>query len=418
MHFGVLLSTRCLAVAAFEYIATDAAGKRHTGVISADSPRDARRALRLRALMALDVNPLRARRQLKRRRAGFRHKVRSKQRVLLVRQLAVLLQSGLQVEQALGAAARSASVPAVQRALHSVKAEIADGARLAEAMTMAPEMFPPLVRSVTSAGEMSGQLGEIMERLASYLERSHSLQQKVRSALVYPALLGFMAFGMVGALMIFIVPKLVEQFDVFGAQLPWITRAIIAVSDAMRSHGLWVVMALAVGLWALSAAPAVPGWKMWRDKTILRLPIVGEYARTICAARFARVFATLAGSGATVMDALAAARSATGNLVFERATDQIAERVREGGALSVAMRASGIFPEMMMHMVVSGEAGRDVPGMMTRAADFLDAEFETGSATLLSLLEPLIIVILGGVVGLVVLSIMLAILQLNTLALG
>lgn len=400
---------------AFEYVAVDGHGRRQKGIISADSPRSARRELRLRDLMALDVNPVSETSAKVNRITGG---VSEKQRVLLVRQLSVLLQSGLPVEQALAAAAEDASTPQSQRVLHAIKAEVTEGARLADAMAIAPRAFPPLVRSVVSAGEMSGRLGDVTERLATYLERSHQLRQKVQAALIYPAVLGVMAVGMIIAMMLFVVPRLVEQFDLFDADMPLITRIVISMSETLQAHGILIALVLATCVFGIVRSLRLPVIRRAIDRYSLNLPVVGPLNRTVCAGRFARVFATLSGSGATVLEALAGAKGASGNLVFSEAADQIADRVREGGSFAGALKATGVFPPMMVHMVSSGEAGRDIPGMMTRAADFLDTEFETGSATLLSLLEPLIIVVLGGIVGLIVLSVMLPILQLNTLAIG
>jgi general secretion pathway protein F len=400
---------------AFEYVAVDGHGRRQKGIISADSPRSARRELRLRDLMALDVIPVSERAATASRIGG---RISDKQRVLLVRQLSVLLQSGLPVEQALAAAAEDAATPQTQRVLHAIKTEVTEGGRLADAMAVTPKAFPPLVRSVVAAGELSGRLGDVTERLATYLERSHQLRQKVQAALIYPAVLGIMAIGMIIAMMLFVVPRLVEQFDLFDADLPLITRLVIGLSETLQSHGLWIALGLAVLAIVMARAIRLPAIRRSLDRYSLSIPVVGPLNRTVCAGRFARVFATLSGSGATVLEALGGAKGAAGNLVFSDAADQIAERVREGGSFASALKATGVFPPMMVHMVSSGEAGRDIPGMMTRAADFLDAEFETGSATLLSLLEPLIIVVLGGLVGLIVLSVMLPILQLNTLAIG
>ena len=400
---------------AFEYVAVDGEGRRQKGIISADSPRSARKELRLRDLMALDVTPVSEQRGHSSLIGGH---ISEKQRVLLVRQLSVLLQSGLPVEQALAAAAEDASTPQVQRVLHAVKTEVTEGARLADAMNVAPKAFPVLLRSVISAGELSGHLGDVMERLATYLERSHQLRQKVQAALIYPAVLGVMALGMIIAMMLFVVPRLVEQFDLFDADLPLITRMVIGISDTLQTYGLLIVLGLATFVFVAIRMMKLPAIRQMLDRSSLNLPVIGELNRTVCAGRFARVFATLSGSGATVLEALSGAKGASGNLVFAEAADVIAERVREGGSFAGALKATGVFPPMMVHMVSSGEAGRDIPGMMTRAADYLDNEFETGSATLLSLLEPFIIIILGGIVGLIVLSIMLPILQLNTLAIG
>lgn len=402
-------------MAAFEYVALDAEGKRRSGIISADSARSARKELRLRDLMVLNVDPV-AEKQSK--TVVRRGRLSDKQRVLLVRQLSVLLKSGLAVEQALGACAGNENPVSVQKAVHTVRADVVEGARLSEAMALAPDAFPPLVRAVTAAGEMSGQLGEIMERLATYLERSYQLRQKVRAALIYPALLTVMAMGMVIALMVVVVPRLVEQFDLFDAQLPLLTRIVIGLSNGVREYGLIILLVLAALVFLGARLLRQPAMRRSLDRFVLRLPLIGSQTRTVAAARFARVFATLSASGATILEALEGAKGAANNTVIADATDFIAERVREGGSLSSALSATGVFPPMMVHMVTSGEAGRDVSGMMNRAADFLDTEFETGSAALLALAEPLIIVLMGGIVGLIVMSIMLPILQFNTLAMS
>ena len=173
-------------------------------------------------------------------------------------------------------------------------------------------------------------------------------------------------------MMLFVVPRLVEQFDLFDADLPLITRIVISLSETLQSHGILIALALATLVFAMVRAVRVPAVRRAIDRYSLNLPIVGPLNRTVCASRFARVFATLSGSGATVLEALSGARGASGNLVFSEAADQIAERVREGGSFAGALKATGVFPPMMVHMVSSGEAGRDIPGMMTRAADFLD----------------------------------------------
>lgn len=400
-------------MAAYEYTAIDGTGKKSKGVITADSPRAARKELRIKDLMPTDIQPLSEKRA---RGTKTRKSISDKERSLLTRQLAVLLQSGMTVEQALGAAAQDASNPSVAAILHKVRADVTEGARFADALGNAPNAFPPLYKAVVASGELSGRQGDVLERLATYLENTWRLKQKVRAALIYPALLASMAIGMVILLMWFVVPKLVEQFETFDAKLPWITRAVIGVSDGLRAYG-WIIIPafFLLGLLGrkLLSSPATASFK---DRTILKLPIIGNLARTVSAARFARIFATLSASGATVIECLSASRGAMTNSLFRDATDQISERIKEGGSLGAAVKETGVFPSMMVHMVASGEAGRDISGMMGRAADFLEDEFETATSTALSLMEPLIILFLGLLVGIIVLSIMLPIIQLNTMA--
>jgi general secretion pathway protein F len=370
----------------------------------------------MQSLMAVDIAPIKA--GAATNKTLTRKRLSDKDRALLMRQLSVLLQSGLTVEEALTNAAGDDAKPIVDHVLTAVRAEVTEGARLSDAMATAPLAFPPLVRSVAGAGEASGRLGEVTGRLATYLESSWQLKQKVRAALIYPILLAIIASLMVGALMGLVVPRLVEQFDVFGADLPLITRIVVSISATAPIWGSAMLIGVLVLIFGRKWVMQIDPIKRAVDRISLRLPVVGHLTRTVAGARFARVFATLASSGATVLESLGAARGAMTNTVFIEASDAIAEQVRQGGSFSRAMKATKVFPQMMSHLVMSGEAGRDVAGMMTRAAEFLEADFDTSSETALNLLEPMIIILLGGIIGLIVTAIMLPIIQLNTLALG
>lgn len=403
-------------MAAFEYKALTADGRRTSGVISADTAQAARRELRGRQLTPVSLTEARGEKAL-----GFAGSGRlsDKERTLLTRQLAVLVSSGMTIEQALTAAAGDGDSSPQRGLLLGVRSQVMEGAPLAEAMRAAPRAFPPLFRAVVSSGESSGRLGLVLDQLAHHLERSYRLRTLVRSALIYPAILGIMATLMVTALMVWVVPKLVEQFAMLGAdELPPLTRFVIGLSEFVQNWGLFVLLAAGLSVYVISLALKIPRWKLRWDGLILRVPFFGDLARKVSAARFARIHATMAGAGATVIESLSGARNAMGNLVFSTAADQILETVQRGGALSSAMKSTGVFPQMMEHMVASGEAARNVPGMMNRAADFLEDEFETATNVALGLLEPMIIILLGGIVGTIVLSIMLPIMQLNTLALG
>jgi len=404
------------SVAAFEYKALTADGRRTSGVISADTARAARRELRARQLTPVSLTETQGEAA---GTFGMAGRLKEKDRTLLTRQLSVLLLSGMTVEQALTAAAGDGSQPGQRALLLAVRARVMEGTGFAEALRGAPKAFPPLYRSVVAAGEASGRIGAVLDQLASHLERSDRLKTLVRSAMIYPAILGVTALLMVTALMVWVVPKLVEQFAMLGAsQLPPLTQAVIALSEFFRDWGLWVLSVVVIGIILLNRALKTESIRRRWDAMTLRLPYAGDLSRKISAARFARIHATLSASGATVLESLAGARNAMGNLVFRDAASTIIEAVQRGGTLSGAMKAAGVFPPLMVHMVASGEAARNVPAMMNRAADFLESEFETSTNVALGLLEPVIIILLGGVVGTIVLSIMLPIMQLNTLALG
>lgn len=403
-------------MAAFEYRALTVDGQRTSGLISAESPRAARRELRARHLTPVDVKEAGTAGRGAARLGG---RMSHKQRTLFTRQMAVLLQSGMTVEQALAAAASDGSAPRLRALILGIRQQVMEGITLADALRSAPAAFPPLYRSVVAAGEAAGRLPAVLDQLSASLERTYKMAATARAALVYPAVLGVMALAMVTALMVFVVPKLVEQFAMLGTtELPVLTQMVIGASAFVRQWGLGAVAAVSLAAVLFARALRSTAFKRRWDSFVLSLPFVGPLLTTLAAARFARVHATLASSGATILEALSAAGNAMSNLVFREAAVKIRETVQQGSALSSAMKSTGVFPPLLTHMVQSGEAARDVPAMMNRAAEFLESEFEATTRTALSLLEPAIIILLGGIVGTIVLSIMLPIMQLNTLALG
>jgi len=402
-------------MAVFDYVAIGADGKRATGVITADSARSARKELRLRQLSPLDVKETRQKSASKSTSGGS---MSGTDLVLTTRQLAMLIKSGATVEEALGAIAGEAEKPGTRRVLLGVRGNVQEGYSFSEALTQSSKAFPQYYRSVVSAGQSSGRLGDVMDRLATHLEKSRKLRNKLLSALIYPMVLAVVAMIVVILLLIFVVPAVIEQFETLGQELPPLTNAVIAVSEFMRGWGLLLVPLVIGGAWLLRGVFRTPAVKLARDRFVLRLPLLGKVIKSANAAQFARTFATLSSSGATVPDALVAARGSVGNEVFRQAANTVRRQVEEGQPLNRAMRTTGVFPPMLVHMVASGERGGDLPAMMGRAADYMEDELDSNATVALGLLEPLLIVMLAGVVALIVLAIMLPILQLNTMAIG
>ena len=402
-------------MAVFDYVAIGADGKRATGVITADSARSARKELRMRQLSPLDVKEARQKSAAK---SATRGSLSGTDLVLTTRQLAMLIKSGATVEEALGAIAGEAEKPGTRRVLMGVRGKVQEGFSFSEALSQSSKAFPPYYRAVVSAGQSSGRLGDVMDRLATHLEKSRKLRNKLLSALIYPMVLSLVAMIVVVLLLIFVVPAVIEQFETLGQDLPPLTNAVIGVSDFMRGWGLLVIPLLAAGLWMLRGVLRTPRVKLGLDRIVLRLPLLGKVIKSANAAQFARTFATLSGSGATVPDALIAARGSVGNEVFRQAATTVRRQVEEGQPLNRAMRGTEVFPPMLVHMVASGERGGDLPAMMGRAADYMEEELDSNATVALGLLEPLLIVLLAGVVALIVLAIMLPILQLNTMAIG
>ncbi|MEM1390214.1 MAG: type II secretion system inner membrane protein GspF [Pseudomonadota bacterium] len=404
-------------MAVFDYLAIGPDGKQASGVITADSARGARKELRLRQLSPLEVRETSEKKNDKRFSQPGRG-MGSNDLVLATRQLAMLVKSGATVEEAVGAIAAQADKPAMRRALMTVRGRVQEGYNLDEALADQSKAFPPYYRAVVSAGLQSGRLGDVLERLATHLEKTRKLRRKLLSALIYPCVLAVVAMIVVVLLMVFVVPAVVEQFETVGQDLPALTRGVIGVSEFLRGPGILLLPVFLIAGWGARRAVARPEIKRRWDRFILKLPLIGKLMGTVNSARFSRTFATLSGSGTTVPDALIAARGAVDNQVFKEAVSIVRRDVEEGQALNRAMKKVEVFPPMLVHMVASGERGGDLPAMMSRAADYMEDELDSNATVALGLVEPMLIVLLAGVVALIVLSIMLPILQLNTLAIG
>lgn len=400
---------------AFDYSALDLDGRPCSGRLDASSADAARTRLLQRCLHPLSVAPAGRSEPATQRRLFDRFD--TKALTLFTRQLATLVATS-PLEEALrviGQQAEKASTRSVVMATH---AAVLEGFRLSDAMARQGRAFPALYRAMVAAGEGAGALPDILERLAELLEREQQLRGRLLAALVYPAVLAATALAVVIALMTFVVPKVVDQFDSMGRTLPALTRAVIATSDLMTHWGpALLALGVALGV-ALRFALARPGFRLRFDEGMLRLPLLGRLLRDLHAARMARTLAIMVGSGLPVMEGLSVTAQTVRNAALREATISMATSIREGASLSSAMKRAGVFPPTLLYMASSGENSGRVGPMLERAADYLEREFNTFTSTAMSLLEPAIIVALGGIVAIIVLSILLPILQFNTLALG
>ena len=405
-------------MAAFDYIAVDGGGRTVTGAVTAADEGAVRTALARRKLMPLEVTTARGTAS-RVEPAGPRKatKLDAKTLALTTRQLSTLV-SVAPIEEALRTIALQADRPAVRRVLDGVHAGVMEGRRLADAMALQGRAFPPLYRAMVSAGETSGALESILERLADGLERDQIVRGKVITALVYPIVLAVVALGVIGAMMTFVVPRVVDQFDSMNQTLPLLTRLVIGVSDLMRDWGWLLALVIVAGGLVGAALLRNPAMRLRADTALLRLPLVGRLTRDLHGARMARTLSTMIAAGLPVLEGLTITGRTVSNRRLRLATETMADAVREGGGLSAAMRRADVFPPILVYMTASGESSGRLEPMLERAADYLEREFSTFTAVMLSLLEPAIIVVMGGVVALIVLSILLPILQINTLAMG
>jgi general secretion pathway protein F len=402
-------------MSAFEYVALDAGGRTRQGVVQATSERAAREQLQGRRLVPVKVQPAAEPVAASWVRRLVPDRLGTRQLALVTRQLATLI-AVAPLEEALRTLAMQAERPSARRVLLATHAGVLEGYRLSDAMGRQGDAFPRLYRAMVAAGESSGALPEILERLADLLERDEQARSKLLVALVYPAALAVTALGVIAALITFVVPRVVEQFDSMGQRLPWLTRAIIFVSDLARDWGwLLLLLMLVAGLGAAQALRC-PDLRLKFDAALLRAPFLGRLIRDLHAARLARTLSTMIAAGVPVLEGLRLTAPTVHNRALRAAVDEMADTVREGGSLSGAMRRAGVFPPILLYMAASGENAGRVDLMLGRAAEYLEREFNAVVQVALSLLEPAIIIVMGLIVTVIVLSILLPILQINTLA--
>lgn len=405
-------------MAVYEYIALDHKGRKKKGVISADSSRQARKDLQERQLMPLSLDKVDRRREVAPLAKWLgRDRIGHKDLTLLTRQLATMINAAAPVEEALSMAAEQTENASVSKILMAVRARVMEGHRFSESLALYPNDFSQFYRSLIAAGEVSGAMGQVLERLADHLEKSQQMRNKILTATIYPVMLALVAVVVVVILMTFIVPKVAGQFESMGQTLPFLTRTMIFLSDVMRNYGIFILLLLALGLFLFLRQLKNESFRRRFDGWVLRLPLIGKLVRGLYAARLARTLSTLIASGSPVMEGLRSAGQTMQNLVMRDAVEKMVIQISEGSSLSRALRSSGVFPGMVVYMAGAGEKSGRLPDMLEKSADYLESDFETFVATALSLLEPGIIIVMGAVVALIVLSILLPILQLNTMAL-
>lgn len=398
----------------FAWHAIDPDGREKRGRIAAVNDDVAREVLAQKKLYIVSVEPAPERQSALAALPMRRRKLNSKQLTLFTRQLSSLVQVS-PLEEALRTISRQNEKPHVRTILIEVHAGVVEGQRLSEAMRRESASFPALYRAMIAAGEGAGTLPLITERLAALLERQAEMRGKLIGALAYPAVLSLVAILVVMGLMVSVVPRVVEQFDNVDQQLPLITRIVIGISAFLASYWWALLIAVVIGGLIFWQALKQPAFRLSVDRTVLRLPLLGKLLRNLHAARMARTLATMVASRLPLLDGLRLTGGTIRNKVLSGANDDIVEAVRSGGSLSGAMRASGVFPPLLVYLTASGESAGQLDLMLERAAEYLEREFDNFTGAALSLLEPLIIVAMGGVVAVIILAILLPILQLQNL---
>jgi len=399
----------------YRFEAADALGKLDRGLIDADSPRAARAQLRARGLTPLAVEEAGAQRSGGGSRAWFGARMSDAELGWATRQLASLLAARLPLDAALTATAEQAEKKHIAEVLTSVRADVRAGHRLADALATRPRDFPEIYRALVAAGEESGDLAHVMEKLADYIEERNALRTKVLTAFIYPAVVALVSVGIVIFLLGYVVPQVVSAFSQARQELPMLTRVMLGLSDFVRSWG-WLV--------AIVFAAALTGWRMmlrqpatrlaWHTR-LLKMPLAGRFILGLDAARFASTLAILTGSGVPLLRALDASRQTLGNDRLRASVDDATSRVREGVSLASALQVQKTFPPLLVHLIASGEKTGTLPELLERAAQTLSREVERRAMALTALLEPLMILLMGGFVLLIVLAVLMPIIEINQL---
>ena len=400
---------------AYEFVALDKAGKESKGLIEGDTPKHVRQLLRERNMFPVRVTEV-AQREAKRQTTfSLRRGLSPAELALITRQMASLSQSGLPLEEVLLAVSQQNDQPRAKSILLGVRSKVMEGHTLADGLGDFPQAFPELYRATVAAGEQSGHLDVVLERLADYTEARQELRQRITNAMIYPAALIVMALGIISFMLATVVPRIVNVFENTSAELPGLTRGLIATSDFLRNHWLWLIIATAAVIWGLWWLFQKEGPRRRFHQFLLRAPISRRLTQGINTARFTRTFSILAGSGVPVLEAMKISAEVIENLPMREAVNEAALRVREGAGISRSLAASKLFPPMMIHLISSGEAGGRLEEMLARSAAGQEREVDGLIATLLGILQPLLIVAMGAVVMIIVLAILLPIFEINNL---
>jgi general secretion pathway protein F len=402
-------------MSAFEYQVLDSDGRERKGVLEGDTARQVRQQLREQGWTPIAVNEVRKRagRQQEALPLFLHSGVSAAQLALLSRQLATLVRSGMPLEEAVNAVAQQTDKPRIKAILMSVRSRVLEGHTLASGLAEFPQAFPDYYRATVAAGEQSGRLELVLERLADYTENRQQMRSRLQLALLYPAIISAVAILVVTMLLAYVVPQVVQVFENIGQQLPLLTRGLISVSDFVAGYGIWVLLALISGAVGFNYALRNESVRRRWHLLLLRLPLISKLVRGLNAARFARTFSILTASGVPVVEGLSISAAVLSNLPMRDAVQEAALRVREGATLHGSLQKSGLFPPLTLHLIASGEASGDLEAMLERAAAHQEREMETLLATLLGLFEPVLILVMGGLVLLIVIAILLPIFDLN-----
>lgn len=401
-------------MAAFEYKALDQKGKQKKGVMEADSARQVRQQLREKGFAPLSVDQT-TEKQSATNLFSSKRKLSVKELALITRQIATLIQSGIPIEETLGAVASQSEKTNVRSMLLAVRAKVLEGYTLADSLSEFPAAFPNLYCSTVAAGEHAGHLDLVLNRLADYTEARQQARQKIQLAAIYPVILAFVAISIVVFLLTYVVPDIIEVFVNNGQDLPPLTQGLLAVSDFLAKWGLAIFVLLVIAGIAFKAGLKKDKFRFAFHKRLLYMPFIKKIARGANTSQFASTLSILNSSGVPLVDAMRIAAEVLANDCLKASLVEAAVKVSEGGNLHQSLEQTGYFPPMMIHMIASGESSGELDQMLERTARHQESDLQGLIETIVGLFEPLMLLFMGGVVLIIVLAIMLPILNMSNL---
>ena len=400
---------------AFEYTALDARGREKTGVLEGDAARQIRQQLREQGLTPLSVEEVQQREERTRKRAFFKAKISAGELALITRQWATLVRSGMPVEEALRTVSLQSEKARIKSMVAAIRSKVMEGHSLASALEDFSHIFSDLYRATVEAGEQSGHLDTVLERLADYTEGRQQMASKMTQAMVYPVMLTIVAIGVVVGLLTFVVPKIVKVFENMGQELPALTTGLIGTSDFLVAHFVLITFVVATLVFGFLYMLRFENFKRKYHRVLLNTPLLKKMIRGFNSSRFARTLSIVASSGVFILDGMKIVVQVLTNIPMREAVQEAASKVREGSAIHKALEKSGYFPPMTIHLIASGEASGNIEEMLERAADNQERELEAVTQGLLSLFEPVLILVMGAIVLVIVLAILMPIFNMNQL---
>ncbi|MCH2159096.1 MAG: type II secretion system inner membrane protein GspF [Oleiphilaceae bacterium] len=401
-------------MAAFEYVALDERGKKQKGVIEADSARQVRQSLRDKGWMPLEANQAAEQKQSKSLLAR-KPSLSVRDLALVTRQIATLVQSGIPIEETLSAVASQSEKPNIRSMILAIRSKVLEGFTLADSLAEYPAAFPKLYRSTVAAGETAGHLDLVLNRLADYTEGRQAARQKIQLAAIYPVILSIVAISIVVFLLTYVVPDIIEVFINNGQALPPLTQALLSVSDFLAEWGGLLAAFLVIAFIGFQYMLKRPSFRFQWHRQLLVWPFIKKLSRGTNTAQFASTLSILTSSGVPLVEAMKISSEVLSNDCLKASLQDSAKQVSEGASLHKALENTGYFPPMMVHMIASGESSGELDQMLERTASHQESDLAALIETIVGLFEPLMLLLMGGVVLIIVLAIMLPILGMSNL---